>query len=57
MVIDMTPYSLPSSDIPDTYALSTSNDTWAPIVPVPEPGSVVLFALGLVTLAARRKRR
>ncbi len=30
---------------------------WATVAPVPEPGSMVLFALGLVTLAVRKRRR
>jgi hypothetical protein len=56
-VIDSSPYTLPASDIDAAYTVTSVSGSWAPIVPVPEPGSIALFALGLVTLAARRKRR
>ncbi len=34
-----------------------SNDGWATVAPVPEPGTMALFAIGLVTLGASRRRR
>ncbi len=56
-VVDASPFALPSTDIDADYAPGSVNGAWAPIVAVPEPGSMVLFALGIVTLAVRRKRR
>jgi hypothetical protein len=57
-VVDASPYVLPASDVNATYSQGNPPaGTWAPIVPVPEPGTIMLFALGLVTLVARRKRR
>ncbi len=56
-VVDSSPFTLPATDIDTDYIQSTVNGSWAPIVAVPEPGSIALFAIGLVTLAVRRKRR
>ncbi|MBT3192299.1 MAG: PEP-CTERM sorting domain-containing protein [Verrucomicrobia bacterium] len=56
-VVDSSAYVLPATNIDADYTLSAAPaGAWSPIVPVPEPGSIALFALGLVTLAARRKR-
>ena len=33
------------------------NQGWQTLTPVPEPGTLMLFAVGLITLGVRRKRR
>ena len=57
IIVDSSPYALPSFNNDADYIQTSLNGSWAPIVPVPEPGTMALFALGLMTLAARRKRR
>jgi hypothetical protein len=57
IIADASPYTLPATDIDAAYTVTSVSGSWRPITPVPEPGSIILFALGLVTLAARRKRR
>jgi len=56
-IVDATPYVLPAGDAPADYLSSTVSGSWAPIVAVPEPGSMILFGLGVATLALRRRKR
>lgn len=44
-------------DYAQVQSSGSNNGTgWQAVAPVPEPGTIMLFALGLVTLVARRKR-
>jgi hypothetical protein len=45
------------SGVTGTTYTPGSNDGWATVAAVPEPGTMALFAIGLVTLAVRRRRR
>ncbi len=54
VILDATPFTLPDSD-PATYAISAVNNDWVSVIP--EPGTMGLFAMGVVGLMAYRRRR
>ncbi len=54
IIVDAGTYGLPSSDIDDTYALGSVSGTWQA---VPEPTTMALFGIGIVTVAVARKRK
>jgi len=53
-IVDASPYVLPAADGDATYSMATVSNGWQP---VPEPCTMALLGLGLVTLAGRSIRR
>ena len=40
-----------------TVGTGSNDDGWSTTMAVPEPGTMVLFAIGMLTVAARRRRK
>ncbi len=55
--VDFTYGGSGSATTAGTEYTAGSNDGWATVAAVPEPGTMALFAIGLVTMAVRRRRR